>query len=353
MPRSARSCGGASSIELGALSPVEARAFLGEALDPAQTATLYQESGGNPFYLEQLARALDLTTGAASAAAELSLAIEVPSAVAAALTEELALLSQPARLVLDGAAVAGDPFEPELAAAAAATSEESAMDAVDELLQLDLIRQTDMPRRFRFRHPLVRRGVYETARGGWRLGAHQRCAEALAARCAAAPARAHHIERSAREGDLAAVEVLREAGEAAARLAPSSAARWFGAALRRLLPETAPSEERVALLLARASSLAATGQFAKSHTDLLDCIEIVQRGAQDWRVRVTTAYAAVEPRPRRWSCLPPPTTSSCGATRRRPVAHADEFHRRRDRRVQVSDSPPAGPSTHGPGRVPP
>ena len=43
--------------------------------------------------------------------------VEVPAAVASALTEELALLGEPARRLLDGAAVAGDPFEPELAAA--------------------------------------------------------------------------------------------------------------------------------------------------------------------------------------------------------------------------------------------
>ena len=121
-------------IELGALDPVEARAFLGEAVEAVQAAALFKESGGNPFYLQQLARALELTGGAASAAAELSSAIEVPSAVAAALTEELGLLSQPARLVLQGGAVAGDPFEPELAAAAAGASEDSTMEAVDELL---------------------------------------------------------------------------------------------------------------------------------------------------------------------------------------------------------------------------
>src|SRR4051812_50217015 len=48
------------------------------------------------------------------------------------LTEELALLSDHARRVLEGAAVAGDPFEPELAAAAAAGSETAAVDALDE-----------------------------------------------------------------------------------------------------------------------------------------------------------------------------------------------------------------------------
>ena len=164
--------------------------------------------------------------------------------------------------VLEGAAVAGDPFEPELAAAAAETSEASAMEAIDELLELDLVRETDVPRRFRFRHPLVRRAVYEATPGGWRLGAHERCAEALAARGATAAARAHHVERSAREGDLDAVAVLREAGEGAVRLAPASAARWFADALR-LLPQTAPAHERVELLLARAGALTAAGHFAR------------------------------------------------------------------------------------------
>jgi len=277
-------------LELGALTPDEARALLGERVDAADAAGLYQESGGNPFYLEQLARGLDPASEAISAAEISVTGLEIPMAVAASLSGELALLSHSERLVLEGAAVAGDPFEPELAAAAAATSEAAAMDAVDELLRRDLIRPTDVPRRFRFRHPLVWRAVYETTAGGWRLGAHQRCADALAVRGVGPAGRAHHVERSARQGDVDAVAVLREAGEAAARLAPSTAARWFGAALR-LLPETAPNEERVALLLARAGSLAATGQFAESHAALVDCIDIAPR---DWRVRVTTACAAVE-----------------------------------------------------------
>jgi DNA-binding CsgD family transcriptional regulator/tetratricopeptide (TPR) repeat protein len=281
-------------MELGALSPGDAREFLGEAVDSAEATILYGESGGNPFYLEQLARSLDRAGGPAPAVPEMSpAAIGVPSAVAAALTEELTLLSDSARLVLEGAAVAGDPFEPELAAAAAATSEASAMEAVDELLPLDLIRNTDVPRRFRFRHPLVRRAVYEATAAGWKLGAHERCAKALAAQGATPAARAHHVERSAREGDIAAVAVLREAGEAAVRLAPASAARWFAAALR-LLPQTAPAEERVELLLARAGALTATGHFADSHSALLEGIAIAPEDSIALRARLTRACAGVE-----------------------------------------------------------
>ena len=88
------------------------------------------------------------------------------------------------------------------------------------------------PRRFRFRHPLVRRAIYDASPGGWRLGAHQRSAEALAARGALRARRAHHVERSARHGDGAAIAVLREAGDAAAQRTPATAARWFRAALR-------------------------------------------------------------------------------------------------------------------------
>jgi DNA-binding CsgD family transcriptional regulator len=280
-------------VELGALTLDEARELLGDKVDAAGTAVLYRESGGNPFYLEQLARSPE-RAGRATSAPEISLtSLGVPPAVAASIGEELAFLSETGRLVLEGAAVVGDPFEPELAAAAAATSEAAAMDAVDELLELDLIRTTDVPRRFRFRHPLVRRAVYEAAAGGWRLGAHERCADALAARGVTAAARAHHVERSAREGDIAAVAVLREAGEAAGRLAPESAARWFGAALR-LLPQSAPAPDRIELLLARARALAAAGHFADSHEALLEAAAIVPEQSSVLCATVATACAGVE-----------------------------------------------------------
>ena len=281
-------------IELGALSAEEARTLLGDVAHRVDPDVLYVESGGNPFYLEQLARSLERAGGAPALEDETSLAgIGVPATVAAALAEELALLSDTQRLVLEAAAVAGDPFEPELAAAAAAVSEPAVMEALDELLKVDLLRTTDVPRRFRFRHPLVRRAVYEAAAPGWRLGAHERSAEALAARGARASARAHHVERSAREGDAYAIAVLREAGEEAVRRAPASAAHWFGEALRRQ-PANAAAEERIELLFARARALTAVGRFEDSHSALLEAIELAPEGRDVLRAELARACAAVE-----------------------------------------------------------
>ncbi len=278
-------------IELGALSVEEARELLGDTGERVDADVLYAESGGNPFYLEQLARA----GGAAAVHDEVSLAgIGVPASVAAALAEELALLSDTHRLVLEGAAVAGDPFEPELAAAAAgALTEPTVMEALDELLRVDLLRTTDVPRRFRFRHPLVRRAVYEAAAPAWRLGAHERSADVLAARGAPATARAHHVERSAREGDADAVAVLREAGVEAARLAPANAAHWFGEALR-LESANATADERIELLFAHARALTAVGRLADSRTTLLEALDLVPDGADVLLATLARACAGVE-----------------------------------------------------------
>lgn len=282
--------------ELATLTPAEAWELLDGRMGRAESDALYAESEGNPFYLEQLAKSLERSTATATKsppARQPVTHIGVPSAVAASLSEELAVLSDDSRRVFEGAAVAGDPFEPELAAAAAGTSESVAMDGIDELLRLDLVRSTDVPLRFRFRHPLVRRAAYEGTAAAWRVGAHRRCAEALEARGAPPAVRAHHVERSARPGDDGAVAVLRAAGEATARLAPESAARWFGGALR-LLPHVAPPEERVDLQLARARALAAAGLFADSRTTLLEAMPSVPEHSSALSTAVATAAARVE-----------------------------------------------------------
>jgi len=289
----AHRAGRLARLELTALSLEESRELLGAETGVAVASALHQESGGNPFYLEQLARSVDRRGGAVPRPDDAALGgVEVPAAVAASLTEELDLLSDAARMVLRGAAVAGDPFEPELVAAAAGIEETDAIESLDELLRTDLIRPTDVPRRFRFRHPLVRRAVYESSPGGWRLGAHERSAEALARRGASAAARAHHVESSGRQGDAGAVAVLREAAEEAARRTPAGAARWLQGALR-LLSEDAPPEERVELLMALSGAQAATGYFVEARAALLEGLELLPDDAE-LHVPLTAAAAAMD-----------------------------------------------------------
>ena len=292
-----RRAGTVTRCDLRPLTREQSGELLGDSNADPQAAGFYEDSGGNPFYLEQLARMIDRAgpaSGRTGASAGVSVGgVQVPPTVAAALAEELALLSGQSRLVLEGAAVAGDPFDPELAAAAAGTAGPEAIAALDELLALDLVRETAVPRRFRFRHPLVRRSVYETTPGGWRLGAHERSAAALLERGAPASARAHHVELAARHGDAAAVQTLRAAGEAAAQRAPASAAHWFEAALR-LLPATTAPRERAELLLAHSRALAATGRFAEGHAALVECLSWVAPDVGPVRVRLVSECARVE-----------------------------------------------------------
>src|SRR5918995_1463590 len=184
---------GVTVLELGSLSEADCRSLAGEELPGRRHAAIFRESGGNPFYTLQLARAAQLPSRSSSGD-RMAEEAGVPRTVAAALVDELEALSAPARHLLEAGSVAGDPFEPELAFEIAELPPEVGVTALDELLHTRLLHTTSVPRRFGFRHPLVRRAVYQSTGGGWRLVAHARAARGLAARRAPAAAQAHHVE---------------------------------------------------------------------------------------------------------------------------------------------------------------
>jgi predicted ATPase len=138
-----------SGLRLSPLSADEAQALLGTDLDGAVRARLYRESGGNPFYLEQLARtAQPGARGPVGETDQPSGSWSPPAVVAAAIREELVQLSAEARLALHAAAVAGESFEPELVAAIADRPPSLALGVLDELVEADVIRPSEAPRRF-------------------------------------------------------------------------------------------------------------------------------------------------------------------------------------------------------------
>ena len=275
-----------TEVSLGPLTQAEADALLGAPARPQ----LYNQSGGNPFYLEELARA---PVPATAPGAEEADVVGVPPAVAAALGQEIGGLSERARRLAWGAAVAGEPFDLDLAAAAADLTDAEAPAAIEELLTARVAGATDVPRRYRFRHPLVRRAVYDGAGEAWRLAAHARAADALAARPSALAARAHHIDASARVGDDDAAAVLEQAGHQAAARAPAIAARWFDSALRLLgSREGEDPFRRLGLLVPLAGALVATGRLERALGTLTDALSLVELA--DLRVRLIAACATCE-----------------------------------------------------------
>lgn len=125
---------------------------------------MHHQSGGNPFYALQLA-----SSGREHSATRAPDGLGVPPAVAQAITAELAELSPGGNALANAAAVVGDPFELDLAVAASGDSEDEVLERIDELVLKGLVRVTDVPRRFQFRHPLVRSAVHGSSSPGARV----------------------------------------------------------------------------------------------------------------------------------------------------------------------------------------
>ncbi|MGZ8648269.1 MAG: LuxR C-terminal-related transcriptional regulator, partial [Solirubrobacteraceae bacterium] len=269
-------------LTLGPLTEAEAVELVGDA-----TTAIYRVAGGNPFYLEQLARVRDAPADGTEVATDGSL----PAAVTAALASELATLTPEARVMLDAAAVAGDPFEPTLAAAAAEFSDAAALHALDELLARALVRPAGAPRHFVFRHPVVRHAAYVATPGGWRLGAHARVAAELERRGAGLLQRAHHVEQAAPPGDADAIALLSAAAAELQSPAPATAARFHASALR-LLPDGPEQRTRRAGMQARlADAQAAAGDAGAARETLLGALRDV--GPSE-RLELTVALANQE-----------------------------------------------------------
>jgi len=215
---------GLDARDLRPLDRAAAEPLLAAIATPAERDRRFAESGGNPLLLLELAR-----DGGARM---------VPGGIVAAVRAELGALAPDAQALAGGAAVAGDPFALDLAAAIAGLEATAALGALDELERHALVRPTEQARTFAFRHPVIRTAVYEGLGAGARLAGHAAAARAL--NDAPPPVRARHLAHAAAPGDTDAAATLRTAAAIVRPHAPGVAADWLLAAHRTDPPATDP-----------------------------------------------------------------------------------------------------------------
>ncbi|WP_433553634.1 BTAD domain-containing putative transcriptional regulator [Micromonospora zamorensis] len=236
-----------------------ARAVVGATLDPATARLIHDRSGGNPFFVRELAQ-LYASEGEAALAA-------VPPGVRDVIRHRLAQLPTPTRTVLRQAALLGRDLDPEVLGALVGDPA-AVLDAVDRALQAGFLTERESDGRLRFTHILVRDTLYADLSTPRRAAWHAAVAEVLRQREPVEPAAlAHHLLRAG--GPVAAgraAAYARTAAEQAERGGnPHEAARLWGQAIEAYDRAGAVEQrERLTALLGLGRALAVTGQLAEA-----------------------------------------------------------------------------------------
>ena len=189
---------GVTHVELGPLGAKASARLLKDLLDDESEQTIdrvAQLAGGNPFLLEELARAVAQGRGA-----------ELPETVLATAQARLATLSPAHRRVLRAAAVLGDALtDAGLAALLVDLTEQERRMRTIELVSEDILEAdpTDA-NRWRFRHAVQRDASYASLTAQDKKLAHALAAKFLEARGGADPVTlATHMERAGKPAEAA------------------------------------------------------------------------------------------------------------------------------------------------------
>jgi DNA-binding NarL/FixJ family response regulator len=276
-------------LRLGPLTHGEAAELLATVRGPRRRAELMRESGGNPFYLKELAQVADGWQQPSVGRDNLALR-PVPMPIAMEIRRELAELSPPAVAIASAAAIVGESFDLAVVAAVTGMPDDQLLPAVDDLVRARLIVETAIPRQFTFRRPVLRRGIYHLTPPGRRIAAHARAAEQLGGRPAD---RAAHLARLAAPPDPGAVAVLVEAGREMLGTDPARALDFLGAA-RRLVPASDSPATRAEILIGYGDSAARAGELDEARRAYDEALPIIDPGHTKTHLRVLCQLAVLE-----------------------------------------------------------
>ena len=252
-------------------------------VDDAFARACHDATGGNPFLLGELVRALRADGVPFTAAGAERVTEVTPPTVSRAVAATLARLGAEATALARAAAVLGDGIALDVAAELAGLPVERAAAAAGDLVRAGLL---DDAAPMRFRHPILTAAVRAGLSTYDRAAAHARAADLLRARGAAPERVALQVLHAPPAGDADVVSELRVAADhASERGAPATAAALLARALAEP-PEPALLGE-VLFELGRAELATASA----------GCARPLGRSPS---LQPTTRRSAVE----RWCCSP-------------------------------------------------
>ena len=222
----------------------------------------HDATGGNPFLLGELVRALRVNGVPFTAAGAERVTEVTPPTVSRSVRTTLERLGPAARALARATAALGDNVELDLAAELAQIAMSDAASAAGDLVRAGILDDV-MP--LRFRHPILSSAVQAAQSAPERTAAHARAAELLRAHGAGAERIALQLMHVLPTGDTNVVDELRLAADRArARGAPATAM----ALLRRALAEPPAATTRGDLLLELGQAEYAAGRSGEAAAHL-------------------------------------------------------------------------------------
>ncbi len=219
-------------------------------------------TGGNPLFLRELLRALDVAGVSPSAAAAAQVQSIGPAAIRRFVLHRLAALGTEAGVLAQAVAVLGDESELTVAGRVAGLAPDVARGAADDLVRAGIFAPAE---RVGFVQPIVRAALYEELAPGERQARHAAAAQVLAAEGVSAERVTAHLLRTTPTGDEGRIGTLRAAAASAIRRgAPSAAA----VRLQRALAESPPGQDRAEILTELGRCEVATLDFAAAENHL-------------------------------------------------------------------------------------
>ncbi|GAB7049087.1 BTAD domain-containing putative transcriptional regulator [Catenuloplanes indicus] len=261
-----------------------AASVTGHDLAPELVTRLHRRTGGNPFFVRELARVL--------AAEGVDALARVPAGVRDVLRHRLARLPGPAGDLLRRAAVLGRDIDPDVLAAVSGLDDDALLDVLDRAVEAGLL--TETAGRLRFTHILVRDTLYGDLSALRRSRWHAAAGTALERLRPDDPAPlAHHFSLAGAGHTAQAARYARAAAEQAEhRGDPHEATRMWQRALDahdRATGTHAPAgdspssdtragdaRERLAAVMGLGRALAVVGRLAEARRHRADAIDAAE-----------------------------------------------------------------------------